>query len=170
MNEKIRITGKIVELPHPNKYFGKSTFSHIMQKSGRKPTVCRCEKCKSQCHTPCLGTPEDIYKLMDAGYADRLAVTEWWAGVLMGVCDIPVVMIQARQEDNGWCTFRRDDGLCELHDKGLKPTEGRLSHHSIRMDNFNPKKSISWLVAKEWLSLQQYVTKRLSTVKIDVEP
>ena len=72
MNEKIRITGKIVELPHPNKYFGKSTFSHIMQKSGRKPTVCRCEKCKSQCHTPCLGTPEDIQKLMDAGYADRL--------------------------------------------------------------------------------------------------
>lgn len=88
----------------------------------------------------------------------------------MGVCNIPVVMIQARQEDNGWCTFRRDDGLCELHDKGLKPTEGTLSHHSIRMDNFNPKKSISWLVAKEWLPLLKYVTKRLPTVKIDVEP
>lgn len=42
------------------------------------------------------------------------------------------------------------DGLCELHDKGLKPTEGRLSHHSMRLDNWSPKKSISWNVAKEW--------------------
>ena len=44
------------------------------------------------------------------------------------------------------------NGLCELHDKGLKPTEGRLSHHSTRLDNFKASKSISWNVAKEWLS------------------
>lgn len=44
------------------------------------------------------------------------------------------------------------DGLCELHDAGLKPTEGKLSHHSIRIDNFKASKSISWNVAKEWLN------------------
>jgi len=89
-------------------------------------------------------------RLIEAGYKDRLAPTDWWAGVVMGVTDKPVRMVQARLEDNGWCTFYHD-GFCELHDKGLKPTEGRLSSHLIRIDNFNPKKSISWLVAKEWM-------------------
>lgn len=131
-------------------HLGETTFKYIMRKSGRKPIPCCCDKCKSQCRTPCLGTPEDILKLIRAGYADRLAPTEWWAGVIMGVCKQPVLMVQPVLE-NGWCTFRQEDGLCELHNAGLKPTEGRLSHHSIRDDNFNPKKSLSWLVAKEWL-------------------
>jgi hypothetical protein len=130
-----------------------STFSYIMRKSGRKPTVCGCKQCQSQCHTPCLGTPEDIGKLIEAGYSDRLASTVWAVGLINGVTDKAVNMVQARQEDNGWCTFYHD-GKCELHDKGLKPTEGRLSHHSLRQDNYNPKKSLSWLIAKEWLPLQ----------------
>lgn len=140
-------------------HLGLPTFSYIMKKSGRKPTSCSCEKCKSQCHTPCLGTPEDIHCLVDAGYKDRLSVTHWLVGMLFGVIDKPVLMVQANIE-NGWCTFYHD-GKCELHDKGLKPTEGRLSHHSIRIDNFNPKKSLSWLVAKEWLPLQDELIKML---------
>ena len=134
----------------------KPTFNYIMQKSGRKPTVCNCERCKAQCHTPCLGTPEDINKLIEAGYQDRLAPTLWAAGMIMGLIDHPIKMLQPKQEDNGWCTFY-NDGLCELHDKGLKPTEGRLSHHSIRIDNIVPQKSLSWLVAKEWLPLQTLI-------------
>ena len=131
------------------------TFKKIMQKNGRMPTSCACEKCRLQCHTPCLGTPEDIEKLIASGYGDRLALTEWRVGMMLGVIDRPVMMIQALVEGNGWCTFRRPDGLCELHDKGLKPTEGRLSHHTIALDNFDPKRSLAWLVAKEWLPLQK---------------
>ncbi len=122
----------------------------IMRKTGRKPSQCKCKLCQEQCHQPCLGTPQDIERLIDAGFADRLAATQWVAGMIMGCCPGPVTMVQARQEENGWCTFFKD-GLCELHDKGLKPTEGRLSHHSIRADNWSPKKSISWHVAKEWI-------------------
>lgn len=138
-------------------HLDKPTFSYIMQKSGRKPTSCNCERCKAQCHTPCLGTPEDILKLIEVGYRDRLAPTTWLVGMLMGVCDRPIEMVQAKVE-NGWCTFYHD-GLCELHDKGLKPTEGKLSHHSIRRDNFEPKRSLSWLVAKEWLPIQNKLIK-----------
>ena len=54
-------------------------------------------------------------------------------------------------EETGYCAFFKD-GLCELHDKKLKPIEGKLSHHSLKVDNVNPKKSLSWLVAKEWIS------------------
>lgn len=134
-------------------HLGESAFKYIMRKSGRKPTACQCSKCQSQCHTPCLGTPEDIVRLIEAGYSESLAPTEWVVGMLFGVTRQPVYMIQARVEANGYCTFFHD-GKCELHDRGLKPTEGKLSHHSIGIDNFNPKKSLSWLVAKEWLDAE----------------
>ena len=35
---------------------------------------------------------------------------------------------------------------------GRRPTECRLSHHSIRLDNFKRSKSISWAVVQEWLN------------------
>ena len=140
-----------------------SPLQRIMQKTGRRPTECRCQLCKRQCHTPCLATPQDILRLMDAGYTSRLAPTLWAAGMVMGVTSQPVPLIQARCEDGAWgglldvganshCTFFTSDGLCELHAQGLKPAEGRLSHHSIRIDNFRPSKSVSWAVVQEWLS------------------
>ena len=133
-----------------NLLIDETPLQRIIRKTGRKPVQCKCRLCKQQCHTPCLGTPQDILKLIESGYKDRLAPTEWLVGMIMGVIDMPVPMIQAKQEGD-WCTFYKD-GLCELHDAGLKPTEGRLSHHSIRLDNFKPSKSIAWNVAKEWLN------------------
>ena len=130
-----------------------TSLQRIMRKTGRKPIECKCQKCKQQCKTPCLGTPEDILRLIKAGYKERLAITHWWVGVARGNLDFPVIMIQARQEENGYCTFFRD-GLCELHDLGLKPTEGRLSHHSITKENFKFGKSLSWNVAKEWMDMR----------------
>lgn len=130
-----------------------TALQRIMRKTGRKPIECKCQKCKQQCKTPCLGTPEDILRLINAGYKERLAVTHWWVGIARGKLDFPVIMIQARQEENGYCTFYHD-GLCELHDLGLKPTEGRLSHHSITKENFKFGKSLSWNVAKEWMDMR----------------
>ena len=130
-----------------------TSLQRIMRKTGRKPIECKCQKCKQQCKTPCLGTPEDILRLINAGYKERLAITHWWVGIARGKLDFPVIMIQARQEENGYCTFFRD-GLCELHDLGLKPTEGRLSHHSITKENFKFGKSLSWNVAKEWMDMR----------------
>lgn len=131
------------------KIYGETTLSRIIRKTGRKVTECKCLLCKNQCRTPCLGTPEDILRLLENGYKSCLAVTYWEAGILMGGCSRPIIMIQAKDND-GHCIFYQD-GLCKLHNKGLKPTEGKLSHHSLKLDNFNPKKSISWAVAKEWI-------------------
>lgn len=57
------------------------------------------------------------------------------------------------------CTFFQD-GLCELHAAGLKPTEGRLSHHTITMENLKFGMSLSWNVAKEWLDERNFDTIR----------
>ena len=52
-------------------------------------------------------------------------------------------------KDKQACTFFTN-GLCELHDSGLKPTVGKLSHHTTKLEDFNPKKSIAKFVLDEW--------------------
>ena len=76
----------------------------------------------------------------------------------MGKIPYIVPMVQAKQEAGG-CTFFQD-GLCELHAAGLKPTEGRLSHHTITMENLKFGMSLSWNVAKEWLDERNFDTIR----------
>lgn len=106
-----------------------TALQRIIRKTGRRPVECRCRLCRQQCRIPCLGTPEDILRLLKAGYRERLAPTRWAVGLLLGKIPYIVPMVQAKQEAGG-CTFFQD-GLCELHAAGLKPTEGRLSHHTI---------------------------------------
>lgn len=78
-----------------------------------------------------------------------MELTNWATGIFLGVINVAVPMIQpvAGKE---YCAFF-ENGLCILHDKNLKPTEGRLSHHTVRKDNFNPVMSLAWNVAKEWM-------------------
>lgn len=129
-----------------------SALARIIRKSGRKPVSCKCLSCQSQCkREPCLGTPVDIAKIKEAGFADRIFPTLWGAGILMGVTTEIIEMEQPLfDKAKGSCTFF-NNGLCELHDLGLKPTEGKLSHHTIKRDNYNPSRSLTWLVAKTWI-------------------
>lgn len=43
-----------------------ASLQRVMRASGRVPVQCSCSICKQQCHTPCLGTPDDI-----AGYVEE---------------------------------------------------------------------------------------------------
>lgn len=87
--------------------------------------------------------------LIEAGYKDKLAVTMWGVGMIIGSLSYSIPMIQIVETPDG-CVFF-ENGLCQLHDLGLKPTEGRLSHHTIKEENFDFSKSLSWNVAHEWL-------------------
>lgn len=123
----------------------------ISRKTGRKPIECKCKLCQQQCMvSPCLGTPEDIERIIDAGYGSELSFTYWLTAMFAGLYPLPIVMVQPVKNDDESCVFF-SNGLCRLHEQGLKPTEGRLSHHSTRIDTFTFRKSISWNVAKEWL-------------------
>lgn len=146
-----------------------TTLEKISRKTGRKLIECKCQLCKQQCKVSCcIGTPQDILKLINAGFRDRLSFTDWAAGIMMGVTKDVVPMVQADYDsDKGSCTFF-NNGLCELHDAGLKPTEGKLSHHSTRLDNFDPKKSLGWHVAKEWLEPANYETIAEIIVKMNI--
>ncbi len=125
------------------------TLLSISQTTGRRPVSCSCDECKEQCKTPCIGTPDDIIALIKAGYTYKLEVYEWDLGLIVGKLPATVTMVRPKQTENGCIFFK--NGLCELHDKGLKPTEGKLSHHTIKLDNFIFPISVGWNVAKEWM-------------------
>ncbi len=132
-----------------------TTFEKIVRKSGFKPVECKCQVCKTQCKTPCFGTPEDMVNIIAAGYQYRVCVQ-----VINGTQMITPLPDMER----GCCTFFRN-GLCELHESGLKPTVGKLAHHSTTMDNFNIKKTPSYLVLKEWQTItKERFEKLLKTI------
>ena len=117
---------------------------------------CTCDKCKNMCEVPCIGTPKDIEAIIDAGYADRLKETMWMVGYL-AVKEKPIAMIQPTVKD-GWCAFRQPDGLCELHDRGLKPTEGVLASCKVVEEDDIPTYETSVLraVAHEWVKVENF--------------
>lgn len=117
---------------------------------------CTCDKCKNMCKVPCIGTPKDIEAIIDAGYADRLKETMWMVGYL-AVKEKPIAMIQPTEKD-GWCAFRQPDGLCELHDRGLKPTEGVLASCKVIEEDNVPTYETSVLraVAHEWVKVENF--------------
>lgn len=119
-----------------------------------KPNSCSCNKCKNMCKTcPCLGTPEDIYKLVVSGYGNRLSRTTYVTGMIMGAIDRPISMVQPLfDEEKNQCTFLNSDGLCELHDLGLKPTEGKLVSCTPEVVS-DFKETINFKVASTWLDI-----------------
>ena len=130
----------------------KELIDKISRATGRYPVSCDCPRCRRQCLTPCLGTPEDIWRLIKAGYEERLRITFWAVGMLVGAIPFPILMVQAHQTEHG-CIFWKN-GLCELHGQGLKPTEGCLSYHVLTEENLNFEKSLTWNVAKEWINTE----------------
>lgn len=63
-------------------------------------------------------------------------------------------------EIDGWCAFRQPDGLCELHDRGLKPTEGVLASCKVIEEDDIPTYETSVLraVAHERVKVENFAT------------
>lgn len=97
----------------------------IFEFSGMKPVSCSCDKCVSMCkRASCIGTPSETLRLINNGYKDRLTMTFWRGGIEYGM--MPVLLARPKFE-NGQCTFLTPDGKCELHDLGLKPSDGTFA-------------------------------------------
>lgn len=107
-------------------------YEEIKLITGVEESVCACKECAQQCKTQvCLGTPTDILNLVKAGFKGQLALSKWAAGIKQGM---PVIsMMQPYYDVNrGCCTFMDESQKkCTLHNLGLKPTEGKLSHHTL---------------------------------------
>ncbi len=134
-------------------------FNRIAAHLETQPMSCNCEKCKQMCQrVPCLGTPHDILALIEAGYIDKVCYTEWAAGIIFRFIKRPIPMVQLKSTGsnvNGCCICYHD-GKCELHENGLKPTEGKLSHHEVSAKELLPQYNLSFQVAIEWVKEENF--------------
>ncbi len=94
------------------------------------PLDCDCARCRQMCaNSTCLCSPEDVRRLHEAGYGDRLARYTFPAGQAIG--PQPVGGGEQHSTTLGKaCSMFSPERGCELHDKGLKPLEGRIAHHT----------------------------------------
>lgn len=119
--------------------------------SDRQQVQCACDECKQMCKTmSCLPTPSEALAIVDHGFLDKLQPVNWNAGAKHGFPMTELYMPKFDAE-KGCCVFFTDDGLCQLHDLGLKPTEGRLANcksESVPADKF----PLAYVVAGTWRS------------------
>jgi len=129
---------------------------------------CDCERCSSMCHAPCCGTPDDMEKLIEAGYGERLMYDDWPGGPFI----IKPALKGYEGEGAPWgtfsmqgCTFWKN-GKCELHESGLKPIQGKLAYHGhteIEQNEIEEFIKESWddqknakKVIKQWKKLNNW--------------
>ena len=83
---------------------------------------CDCPECRNMCIVPCWPTFAEAEILIDEGYSNKLVVDYWW-----GSRKMDCVKALRPLGDKEVCCFQQEDGLCSLHDLGLKPMEGKLA-------------------------------------------
>lgn len=95
--------------------------------------ACMCASCREACRRPCWPTTAEAAALIDAGLGGRLML-DFWAADDEHPAGIKLLCPACPGHEGdtapfapfGGCTFQAvGTGLCELHDRGLKPAEGR---------------------------------------------
>ena len=75
-------------------------------------TECSCNICKKMCQTtPCIGTPKDIEKIIEAGFANKLSVTSWATGLMIGTHNEIINIIAPKFDEN--------KKSCSFYENGL---------------------------------------------------
>lgn len=125
------------------------------QLTKRLPPACTCDACQMDCTMPCWGTPAEIRRLIDAGHGARLTLELWTK-------QPPVEFLTpalkgsegqrapAKPYSRAGCTFWTEAHLCQVHDAGLKPLEGKLSHHHPALK----KRNVDGLTLRRWIAEQ----------------
>ena len=114
-------------------------------------STCSCEKCVNMCERrPCWGTPQDIKKIMDAGYTYRLMADYWTTGRdsdhtiwILAPAIVKYELREAPLYPMGRCTFLMENSKCLVHE--IKPSEGRVANCQTK-----PNENIHKDIAMAW--------------------
>lgn len=92
--------------------------------------ACSCTACKEMCErTPCLGTPEEMLAIKNAGFGDKLVIMRYYDTYMLSPDSFETRDRYNHRSISGRCRFLTPQRLCQLHDLGLKPIEGRAAIH-----------------------------------------
>lgn len=118
-----------------------------------KTSECSCETCIQMCYRPCWGTPDEIQKIIDEGFGNKLMLDYWmdWNnGDIFLLCGAMVGYEgkTAPYWPKGRCAFLTKNNECEVHT--IKPFEGRVG--SCNSEIKDEWKEIRHKIALEWNS------------------
>jgi len=107
-----------------------------------KSSECACKTCRGLCAmVPCMGTPQDIKAIIDAGRG-HILTRKWHLGSCChGMPPLDIVMVRNVEIGSGCSQF--DGEHCALHHTGLKPSEGKFANHAEQHSSF-------WAIASMW--------------------
>jgi hypothetical protein len=100
-------------------------------------SACSCEECIDMCMTySCLPTPLEAQTMIDAGFGERMMLDTRPAASHPDIKIFTLLPAMAGYERKlspmeigiSPCVFL-ESGLCQLHDIGMKPLEGRVAIH-----------------------------------------
>lgn len=104
---------------------------------------------------PCWPTPDEAKRIKDAGFGDRLMIDYWVESPTDIKIECPAIVgyegLNAPFIPVGRCTFLKD-GLCELHDLGLKPLEGRVASCQGTVED---SQAVRDFIVSEWRNNQE---------------
>jgi hypothetical protein len=120
-----------------------------------QPSNCDCDTCKRMCHAPCCGSVEDMEKLIEAGYGNRLMFENLPSSIDCG--DFLKPALKGHEgKYTPWetaslrgCTFWNKNGHCELHNLGLKPVQARIVDHG---ENGYDREKYAAISKEDWES------------------
>lgn len=127
-----------------------------------KTSTCTCDTCVEMCsNRPCWPTPAESKAIQDAGYSSRL-MRDYWVSDSHFDHDVDMLVPAivgyeggtAPTWPTGQCTFLKD-GKCELHDKGLKPLEGRVMDH---LSTYEDSQMVRLFIVNEWDKSNQSIS------------
>lgn len=113
----------------------KKYFNIISHLKNIPDCSCDCKSCKLLCAIPCVGTPKEIEKIIENGYADKLILRpiDYFYDNDWQTC---FILCPSKNFNNMKCSFQNDKDLCELHKNNLKPCEGRKASCKRSDDDF----------------------------------
>jgi len=121
------------------------------------PNGCTCPECVKMCRChPCSPTLDEAKQLIKAGYANQLMLKVWASQddpqfAVVGLCPAIIgyeLMVDPMKSYAGDCVFLKSD-RCILHDKGLKPLEGRFATHDTTPEQ---EERVTKEIIKTWLT------------------
>lgn len=115
---------------------------------GYEEHSCNCKSCQMMCEiSPCIPTPEQIKDYEKEGLMPFFAPTTWVdmeRGAFMNVLAPKAQDHTIKGHPVHKCVFL-NSGKCMLHDKGLKPQEGKLAKHDMGKST-----ELRYQICKSW--------------------
>ncbi len=127
------------------------TLKKLLSKTNLTPATRECHRCALRdSDEACLGTPDDIVQLIDAGYGMVLRPVSIDVVTVHLRHSTAVRMIQLISDTEGCALYK--DGACLANGGKLKPTEGRYHIHPQTRAQEALMYLLSLAVVMEWIA------------------